>query len=227
MSYVTNGRESIEQATQLVGKLNFDVPISVRASDLYILFGKELVSNPLLVEASVLGSSINEAMGGYPLTPNEEYWLQLCHAQTWREAISLGEISSRNPEDWLVYSQRVGGLEHILWALAHKRDVVDQFYWAHDIVGVGCKDLNAEFMGALPPIPGSWVSSKSGEGLSRSMPDGIPLSRHQNFRWGMCLNFVSYPLSRRGKQPRGKSLADKRKGNLGPKYRKELVKCQS
>lgn len=226
MSYVTimEGRALLKYASVLEGKIHLDVPISVKDSDLYILFGEQAFDNPVLMDASRLGSSINELLG-LGAIPEKEYWLQFFHAREWLKKVELGAVVSRDPNDWLVHCSEKGGLNHILWCLAHKRDIVSQFYWAHDMVGMQCEDLNGELLDLLPKVQSAHSGSKQGVSYSRGYDERWSVGNRRQvyypYTWNWEVKFPAYPLHRRGKQPRGKSLADKRKGNLDSRYIKE------
>ena len=227
MSYVTNGRDLLRYAAQLEGSIHFDVPVSLKGADLYIVFGEEAFSNPLLLEASDFGSSVNELLG-LGARAEKEYWLQLIHAIEWKESVELAAVASRNPSDWLVHCLEKGGLNHIMWCLAHKRDVVSQLYWAFDMVGVRCEDLNGKFLDSVPTVKGAIYGSKEGMGVGREHDGWSNPNRRQRYfpyTWRWNLKFKEYPLHRRGRQPRGKSLSDKRKGNLSRRYIKEYNSC--
>lgn len=217
MSSVTNGKTLLEYAAQLEGKLHMDVPVSVKGSDLYILFGEKAFTNPLLLKASEEGSSLIKVLG-MGRDKEDLRWLELLHACEWRESVVLDEVASRDPNDWLGYCSEHGGLNHIMWCLAHKSDVVSQYYWVHDILGLECEDLNSEFLDLLPVLGGANPqTSIEGVGYSRGADPWCKPTRRQS------KNFYTpegFPSSRKGKQPRGKSLSDKRRGNLNRSYQK-------
>lgn len=223
MSYVTHGRTLLEYAAQLEGKIDFDVPISIKGSDLYIVFSEKAFSNALLLKASESGSTLNELLG-FGADPKEKYDIQSSHASKWLDAVKLDAINSLDPDDWLVYCLEKGGLEHILWSRANNLDVVAQYHWSHDMAGLSCKDLHRELLELSPVMPGLTQGSREGIGFSKNHDGWSEPNRRQRydpFTWKMQLKFRDYPLHRRGRQPRGKSLADKRKGNLDSRYIKE------
>jgi hypothetical protein len=215
MSSVTNGKAMLEYATQIREKISMDVPVSVKGSDLYIIFGETAFSNPLLLKASKLGGSLNELLG-LGATAEKEYELQMTHAREWLGKVELGAVASRDPNDWLVHCSEKGCLNHILWCLAHKRDVVSQFYWAHDMVNVSCVDLHKRLTDLAPDTP-CIGSSRKGIGLSKNHDGRSKPNRRQEHE---MTRFKGFPSHRRGKQPRGKCLADKRSANLNRSYQK-------
>ena len=133
--------------------------------------------------------------------------------------MELGAVASRDPNDWLVHCVSKGGLNHILWCLTHNRDVVSQYFWAHDMVNVSCIDLHRTLTDLEPDMPCTYPSSRQGIGLSKNHDGWSKPSRRQGW---LYWSYWDFPAHRRGKQPRGKSLADKRKGNLDKRYRKVL-----
>jgi len=221
MSSVTNGKTLLECAAQLEGKLHYDVPVSVKDADLYIVFGEKAFSNTLLLEASEEGSSINKVLG-IGIDKEETLWLQLHHADEWRKAVCLEEVASRDPNEWLGYCAEKGGLNHILWCLAYDRDVVSQYHWPHDMLDFYSEDLNSKLLERTTFKSINPSNSSEGIGYSRDSDPWKSLNRRQNFWPGFSRNFGGYPLSRRGKQPRGKSLTDKRNGNLSRRYIKDF-----
>ncbi len=225
MSYVTlldipssNCAERMEYLSQIEKHISLDAPVTLSSSDIYIVFGEKAFHNPILMEAAK-GKISAYSVLGYPSSVEEEELEQLWAAKWWKKTFNKSHIKSLEPTDWLNPCLKDGGINHILWALKHGKDVVSQYHWAHDINGL---ESTAETFEEPEDDGYSVTSGGDGIGLGRNHHNYAYLNRRQRFWPGFSRNFRGYPLSRRGKQPRGKSMADKRKGNLNSRYRKDL-----
>jgi hypothetical protein len=219
MGFVTEltSTQRIEYLAQIEKHISLNAPITLSSSDIYIVFGEKAFANPILMEAAKDLVSAYSVLG-YPSSAEEQEVEQLWAARWWKKTFNKNShIKSLEPTDWLNLCLKEGGINHILWALKYGRDVVSQYHWAHDIAGLSCEDLHGKL---LVPVSGTNPqSSVEGVGYSRDSDPWCdsPTRRQRNNYWSA----VGYPSSRRGKQPRGKSLADKRRGNLSKRYIKD------
>jgi len=219
MSYVTTdtlgGRDALEQADVVTQYIDITTPISLPPRDLYLVFGEKAFTIPILVQAAAQQASLRDILEDRVYMGSTQDDLHYQHmardgyhqaeaADAWFEVFgnNIQEGDDLDPHNWVQRSLRKGVIDHILWAVSLGKDVLEQHRWATGLSGY-TTELATEEPGTYSPRRNACII-----GLSKASGflDWRDTTRKQRMEW-----FKPYPLSRRGRTPRGKTLADKRR----------------
>lgn len=226
MSYVTTdtlgGRDALEQADVVTQYIDITTPISLHPRDLYLVFGEKAFTIPILVQAAAQQASLRDILEDRVYMGSTQDDIHYQHmardgydqakaADAWFEVFgnTLQEGDDLDPHSWLQRSLKAGVIDHLLWAVSLGKDVLEQYRWA-----TGLSGYTTEFVHYADNVIGTY--SPRGNpcviGLSKAfrkpgdIPDWRDTTRKQRMETAK-----PYPLSRRGRTPRGKTLADKRR----------------
>lgn len=226
MSYLTM-RHLLRAASELDGAwksfvVGWETPLPRDPTVMQQLFPGDSYHNLLVQRASRRGWSLRQALTN-KVDAREAAIAEENGLLEFRESILKGfwdsyhyeffKVWDRDPMVWLdhaVYEANTSLMDLVLRAIAEGRDMLAQYEAGCDKLKSDDADLRGYWLENQPLDPLTCAGSSEREGKGMGVDRWLGRSSHRE-RWEMYTGKV-YCSHRKGKTPRGKTLADKRRG---------------